>query len=113
MCGELNVSADDVIERLHFFGYNTESTTPNWLRAWLRAADSSTLLAFLQFITGSAALSAYSLSRTLTVQRVGDARRLPVAHTCGWQLDLPEYESEGQLGDKLCMAVMEHSFGLR
>jgi E3 ubiquitin-protein ligase HUWE1 len=37
----------------------------------------------------------------------GATDRLPSAHTCFNQLDLPEYESKEQLGERLAMAIHE------
>lgn len=36
---------------------------------------------------------------------------LPTAHTCFNQLDLPEYESEEQMREKLVIAIREGSEG--
>jgi E3 ubiquitin-protein ligase HUWE1 len=37
----------------------------------------------------------------------GASDRLPSAHTCFNQLDLPEYESKEQLAERLAMAIHE------
>ena len=37
----------------------------------------------------------------------GAGERLPSAHTCFNQLDLPEYESKEQLAERLAMAIHE------
>lgn len=41
----------------------------------------------------------------------GDTSKLPTAHTCFNQLDLPVYESREQLKDKLMLAIKEGSEG--
>jgi E3 ubiquitin-protein ligase HUWE1 len=41
----------------------------------------------------------------------GEADRLPSAHTCFNQLDLPDYPSKEQLRDRLMVAVHEGSEG--
>ena len=40
-----------------------------------------------------------------------DIHMLPTAHTCFNQLDLPEYESEEQMREKLVIAIREGSEG--
>ena len=117
VCGELTISADDIIARLQFTGFSASAPTRDWLCNWLRAADTSTLRAFLQFVTASPTLPAASVGapatqqRAIVIARAGDAGRLPVAHTCGWQLDLPEYASAQAMAQKLQTAVLDRSFG--
>jgi E3 ubiquitin-protein ligase HUWE1 len=41
----------------------------------------------------------------------GGSERLPSAHTCFNQLDLPVYETYEQLKDRLLLALKEGSFG--
>ena len=42
----------------------------------------------------------------------GGTDRLPAAHTCTLQLDMPWYESKTVLGSKLRRAMAEEGFGL-
>jgi E3 ubiquitin-protein ligase HUWE1 len=44
-------------------------------------------------------------------QAYGQSERLPSAHTCFNQLDLPEYESKEVLRERLRMAIHEGATG--
>ena len=43
----------------------------------------------------------------------GDPNHLPTAHTCINMIDLPEYENEEDLNQKLLLAINEESFDLK
>ena len=70
---------------------------------------------FLQFVTGSSqvplegfkALAGIRGPQPLSIHRVSGTQRLPAAHTCFNQLDLPEYDSPLVLKQKLKQAVAE------
>jgi hypothetical protein len=73
---------------------------------------------FLIFLTGSSALPVGGFGRLMEIGRPiriapgGDPARLPQAHTCINQLDLPEYETEEDMKAKLLIAIREcTSFG--
>lgn len=58
----------------------------------------------------------WSLDPPVTIEAVdaGDSGRLPVAHTCGRSLGLPEYLSKEVLKERLALAIahVEEEFGL-
>jgi hypothetical protein len=45
----------------------------------------------------------------LLLSRVGDVTRFPVAHTCFFKVDLPPYETEAEMRDKLLTAIASGS----
>jgi hypothetical protein len=52
------------------------------------------------------------MGRPIRIGPVGEAERLPHAHTWMHQLDLPEYETEADMKAKLLFAIREcNSFG--
>ncbi|KAI5060870.1 hypothetical protein GOP47_0023375 [Adiantum capillus-veneris] len=74
----------------------------------------------LQFITGTSkvplegfqALQGISGPQWFQIHKAYGAReRLPSAHTCLNQLDLPEYSSKDQLQERLLPAIHEGSEG--
>jgi hypothetical protein len=100
------------VDCIKFRGFSGGAPTRRWLIAWLETASQARLRDFLVFVTGLSALpAARPGSWHIEVARAGDARRLPASSTCGRRLDLPEYESAGQLADKLQTALQERSFG--
>ena len=70
------------------------------------------------FITGSSQVPANGfrhykdIGNPITIQPGGGKERLPVAHTCFNTIDLPEYETEEELNQKLMLAINEDSFQL-
>ena len=61
---------------------------------------------------GFANLQGISGPQRLSIHRAyGDPSRLPSAHTCFNQLDLPEYGSKEQLRERLLMAIHEGATG--
>jgi hypothetical protein len=79
----------------------------NVLEKW----DNGKRAALLRFWTGTSAVPAAGFKtfrekgRPMTLAPGGDADRLPVAHTCVTQLDLPEYGDEDEMDSKLTWAI--------
>jgi hypothetical protein len=79
----------------------------NVLRNW----KSDDLVRLLQFVTGSSQVPAGGFGtltdqgRPFAIAPGGDEERLPVAHVCWNQLDLPNYSSEELMHEKLLCAV--------
>lgn len=113
--GKLYFTAEDIIPRLSFINFRRGSNVPGWLCDWLRAASSSTLRGFLQFVTGLATLPTYSAAgsggRVIAVERASSASLCPCAYTCAWQLELPEYDSARELADRMDTALRSLSGG--
>jgi len=76
---------------------------------------------FLQFVTGTSkvpldgfgALQGMRGNQRFTIQKAygGAEGKLPAAHTCFNQIDLPVYGSEQELREKLLFAIKEGSEG--
>lgn len=79
----------------------------NVLRSW----KSDDLVRLLQFVTGSSQVPAGGFAtltdqgRPFSIAPGGDEDRLPVAHVCSNQLDLPPYSTEELMNEKLLCAV--------
>lgn len=56
---------------------------------------------------GFRALQGISGPQRFQIHKSYGTDRLPSAHTCFNQLDLPEYESKAQLAERLAMAIHE------
>lgn len=74
----------------------------------------------LQFITGTSkvplegfkALQGISGTQRFQIHKAyGSRERLPSAHTCFNQLDLPDYSSKEQLQERLLLAIHEANEG--
>jgi E3 ubiquitin-protein ligase HUWE1 len=74
---------------------------------------------FLQFVTGTSkvplegfkALYGADGPKRFNINKAYGTHLLPAAHTCFNQLDLPEYDSEEKLKEKLLIAIREGSEG--
>jgi E3 ubiquitin-protein ligase HUWE1 len=73
---------------------------------------------FLLFLTGSSQVpfggfrTLEDMQRPIKIAPGGTPERLPAAHTCVNQLDLPEYETEEDMRGKILFAIQEcNSFG--
>jgi E3 ubiquitin-protein ligase HUWE1 len=63
-------------------------------------------------LEGFTALTGISGPQKFSIHRAGgSADRLPTAHTCFNQLDLPAYESAAQLKERLLLAIHEGATG--
>ena len=89
------------------------------LRA-LKSFDKEDLAKFLQFVTGTSKVPLAGFSKLegmngpqkFQIHRDDrDTSRLPCAHTCFNQLDLPAYENYEKLRTMLLMAIRECSTG--
>lgn len=73
--------------------------------------NSDDIARLLQFVTGSSQVpvggfaTLTSQGRPFTIAPGGDSGRLPAAHVCTNQLDLPEYETEESMNTKLLCAI--------
>lgn len=80
--------------------------------------DPQKLAKFLLFLTGSSQVPVNGFkdykdkNKAITIAPGGDRNRLCVAHTCFNTLDLPQYESEEELNNKLLISIQELEFGI-
>merc|ERR1712096_166134 len=100
--------------------YTTSSKQIQWFWRALKSFDEATKAKFLQFATGTSKVPIGGFSRLEGMTGVQlfqismDNRstdRLPCAHTCFNQLDLPVYENYDKLREKLLQAINECTVG--
>ena len=115
-----DIDVEDLRANTDYNGYSAGSRQIVWFWDVVRSLEREDLARLLQFITGTskvplegfAALAGIQGPQKFNIHRVaGQADRLPAAHTCFNQVDLPEYESRQQLKDKLMTAITEGSTG--
>lgn len=86
----------------------------NMISTW----DKENLGKFLLFLTGSSRVPVNGFKdykdqwKPITFSPGGDKSRLCVAHTYFNILDLPEYEDEVEMNNKLLISIQEYGFGL-
>uniref|UniRef100_A0AAF5PII3 HECT-type E3 ubiquitin transferase n=3 Tax=Wuchereria bancrofti TaxID=6293 RepID=A0AAF5PII3_WUCBA len=115
-----NVDIDDLYANTEYKTYTKSSSQIQWFWKALRSFEQEDRAKFLQFVTGTskvplqgfAALEGMNGTQKFSIHL--DSRssdRLPTAHTCFNQLDLPQYETYDKLRDMLLLAVRECTEG--
>ncbi|XP_068082120.1 E3 ubiquitin-protein ligase HUWE1 [Anabrus simplex] len=118
--GMPNVDIEDLKANTEYHKYQPTSLQIQWFWKALRAFDQADRAKFLQFVTGTskvplqgfAALEGMNGVQKFQIHRDDRSTdRLPSAHTCFNQLDLPVYESFDKLRTYLLKAIHECSEG--
>ncbi|XP_076800643.1 E3 ubiquitin-protein ligase HUWE1-like isoform X1 [Clavelina lepadiformis] len=118
-----NIDIDDLRQNTEYHKYQANSLQIQWFWRALRSFDQAERAKFLQFVTGTSKVPLQgfaSLEGMTGVQKFQIHRddrstsRLPCAHTCFNQLDLPAYETYDKLRERLLLAIVEctEGFGL-
>lgn len=118
-CGLPEIDMDDLQVHTTYQGYKTSDRQIIFLWQVLKSFDKLDKALFLQFVTGTSKvpldgfrhLQGSEGTQHFNVHRAYGKNALPTAHTCFNQLDLPEYESEEMLREKLLIAIREGSEG--
>ncbi|PSR95563.1 E3 ubiquitin-protein like [Actinidia chinensis var. chinensis] len=114
------IDLDDLMANAEYTGYTAASGVVQWFWDVVKAFNKEDMARLIQFVTGTSkvplegfkALQGISGSQRFQIHKAyGAPERLPSAHTCFNQLDLPEYTSKEQLQERLLLAIHEASEG--
>lgn len=115
------IDLDDLRAHTEYHGgYKSTDLQIQFFWTALKSFSKEEKALFLQFVTGTSkvpldgfkALRGSDGIRLFNIQKAyGGKHLLPCAHTCFNQLDLPEYDSEDQMKEKLLIAIKEGSEG--
>ncbi|KAK6934616.1 HUWE1/Rev1, ubiquitin binding region [Dillenia turbinata] len=114
------IDLDDLKANTEYAGYSAASIVVQWFWEVVKAFNKEDMARLLQFVTGTSkvplegfkALQGISGPQRFQIHKAyGAPERLPSAHTCFNQLDLPEYSSKGLLQERLLLAIHEASEG--
>ncbi|KAL6600606.1 hypothetical protein ACP70R_045406 [Stipagrostis hirtigluma subsp. patula] len=114
------IDLDDLKANTEYIGYSVASPVIQWFWEIVKAFNKEDMARLLQFVTGTSkvplegfkALQGISGPQRFQIHKAyGAPERLPSAHTCFNQLDLPEYTSKEQLEERLLLAIHEASEG--
>lgn len=120
MSGLPDIDMADLKANVEYTGYTASSPQVNWFWRCVGKMDQEDLARLVMFVTGTSKvpLEGFSMlqgmngTQKFQIHRVaGNTLRLPSAHTCFNQLDLPEYSSAEILSERLLRAVRECSVG--
>ncbi|KAL4185741.1 hypothetical protein AMTRI_Chr10g7440 [Amborella trichopoda] len=114
------IDLDDLKANAEYSGYTAVSSVIQWFWEVVKTFNKEDMARLLQFVTGTSKvpldgfkdLQGISGPQHFQIHKAyGAPERLPTAHTCFNQLDLPEYSSKEQLQERLLLAVHEASEG--
>eukprot|EP01018_Ginkgo_biloba_P023206 Gb_26785 [translate_table: standard] len=114
------IDLNDLKANTEYTGYTAASPVVQWFWEVVQGFSKEDMARLLQFITGTSkvplegfkALQGISGPQKFQIHKAyGAPERLPSAHTCFNQLDLPEYSSKDQLQERLLLAIHEASEG--
>ncbi|XP_061985424.1 E3 ubiquitin-protein ligase UPL1 isoform X3 [Populus nigra] len=114
------IDLDDLKANTEYTGYTSASSVIQWFWEVVKGFNKEDMARLLQFVTGTSkvplegfkALQGISGPQKFQIHKAyGAPERLPSAHTCFNQLDLPEYTSREQLQERLLLAIHEASEG--
>jgi len=120
LSGLPDINIDDLKANTEYHKYTYTSLQIVWFWRALRSFDQTDRAKFLQFVTGSSkvplqgfgALEGMNGAQKFQIHRDDRSTdRLPAAHTCFNQLDLPAYETYDKLRNYLLKAIQECSEG--
>jgi len=120
LSGLPDINIDDLKANSEYHKYTVTSLQIVWFWRALRGFDQTDRAKFLQFVTGSSkvplqgfgALEGMNGAQKFQIHRDDRSTdRLPAAHTCFNQLDLPVYETYDKLRNNLLKAIHECSEG--
>ncbi|KAL9235242.1 hypothetical protein vseg_010019 [Gypsophila vaccaria] len=114
------IDLEDLRANAEYTGYTTSSNVIQWFWEVVNGFSKEDMARLLQFVTGTSkvplegfkALQGISGPQRFQIHKAyGAPERLPSAHTCFNQLDLPEYASKEHLRERLLLAIHEASEG--
>jgi E3 ubiquitin-protein ligase HUWE1 len=118
--GVPDIDIDDWKNNTEYRGYQSSSPQIQWFWRAVRSFDQEERAKLLQFATGTSKvpLEGFShlkgsggLQKFQLCKDFGSIKRLPSAHTCFNQVDLPVYENYEQLKERLYKAITEAHTG--
>lgn len=118
--GVPDLDLDDWKNNTEYRGYTSTSPQIQWFWRCLRSFDQEERAKLLQFATGTSKVPLEGFQHLQGIggkQRFqihkdfGSVDRLPSAHTCFNQIDLPVYDSYEQLRERLYKAITEAATG--
>lgn len=110
-----DIDIEDLKQNTEYHNYTPQSDQVQWFWKVLSEFTQEQRAWFLQFATGTSRVPVEGFKglvgmrgpQRFSLHRAYGAERLPSAHTCFNQVDLPEYPSEEVLREKLLQAVSE------
>ena len=123
MSGLPEIDIDDLRNNTEYHGgYTAASPQIQWFWRAVRTFSQEQRAKLIQFVTGTSKVPPEGFAGLVGINGIQkfqihrdfrSSNRLPSAHTCFNQLDLPAYESYEQLREQLLLAITEASTGFQ
>ena len=120
LCGNTHIDVNDLQNNTNYENpYHAEHHIIRMFFKVISKWNNETLAQFLLFLTGSSQVPVNGFveykekGKPITIAPGGDRDHLCVAHTCVNMLDLPQYENENEMNNKLLKSIQVCSFGLK
>jgi hypothetical protein len=109
------IDVEDLRRNTDYHNYAEASPQIQWFWKLMNDLNKEQKAWFLQFVTGTSQVPLEGFKgligmrgpQKFSIHRAEGGERLPTAHTCFNQLDLPEYDNEEILRKKLFQAIQE------
>ncbi|KAH0790301.1 ubiquitin-protein ligase 1 [Histomonas meleagridis] len=119
ICGVPEIDVEDLKQNCEYaYPYSADHPVIKYFFNVISKWSNENLAKLLLFVTGSSQVPINGfkffkdMEQPITIAPGGGKERLPAAHTCFNTIDLPEYENENELSEKLLFAIQEcNSFG--
>ncbi|AFZ80372.1 ubiquitin-protein ligase 1, putative [Theileria equi strain WA] len=113
------IDLQNMKQNVDYVNYTENSEQIVWFWEILEELDQNHLAAFLQFVTGTSRVPIGGFKnlmgmrgpQRISIHKTFGDNRLPTAHTCFNQLDLPAYPDKHMLKSKLLQAILEGKEG--
>lgn len=117
--GRPTIDIEDLRRNTELINYMKNDQIITWLFEVLESFNMELRTAFLQFVTGSSRVPVEGFKdlrgvngvQKFNIHKEFQEDRLPRAHTCFNQLDLPNYKTKELLIEKLMLAITEGKDG--
>lgn len=114
-----DVDVNDLKQNTEYHNYTVNDQQIKWFWEVMEQLEKSQKASFLQFVTGTSkvplegfkALRGMNGPTKFSIHKAYDATKLPTAHTCFNQLDLPEYPTKENFIEKFMVAIIEGKEG--
>ena len=115
VCGLPSIDFEDLRQNTIYHGYKSNDLVIQYFWNTLSTFSKHDKSLFLQYVTGSSqvpldgfkSLHGNGGPKLFNIHKAYKKSLLPTSHTCFNQLDLPEYDTEDELRDKLLIAIRE------
>ncbi|KAG0269162.1 hypothetical protein DFQ27_004558 [Actinomortierella ambigua] len=115
-----DIDIDEWKNNTEYHNYSSSSPAIQWFWRAVRSFDQTERAKLLQFVTGTSKVPLGGFSQLQGISGIqrfqihkdfASSKRLPSAHTCFNQLDLPEYDTYEDLRTQLLTAISECATG--